>query len=573
MSFNFQDFTNNFSNLVRSAIKRNDTTPKSAEKMQKTRTSSNADTPQTSSKLSQMILNIKQWIGKKTGKHYSKMSTDTTRKDPEDEPASSSSVAHENWVAETTKHVGTNILRPSSKYTPPSEYQVPEQSHDRNLPNLEDWMDKMERGSSVDTVKAEETSEKREAALQKTEERKQASESRSTRPETLSDKAKTTNAFILKNQSLFPTMLDERGGEKQKVKIQPLESGLQQKLVLFRGKDDNKIYLKIGSQKTKVGSGSFKEVYGEKDLVFNSGEKTSQVELVRTVEQPKPDDKATPEATLLGMKTEQYVQLHPELVGNPYVATAIRSIIVTIELSGSATPPKTEYKMITHQEKADGNLSEIPKTDHATYLQCIEDAAEGLAKLHELGIIHADVKDQNILFYKEDEKTSAKISDFGTATITNQPDNPDVRKTYSSEGSLFYLSPEALECVRADQLGLKDQATELGKQVTTPTDVWGLGATLYMRMRTTILNESEELFQPPWLLRSDFGPTINPYGLDDLQASLKNPNAKLKLSDADKELLKLVADMLKMNPNERPTMREVADRLKEINKGILRKYT
>ena len=53
---------------------------------------------------------------------------------------------------------------------------------------------------------------------------------------------------------------------------------------------------------------------------------------------------------------------------------------------------------------------------------CVRDVASGLKFLHEKGILHRDIKPQNILFTNDYQ---AKIVDFGVSTILESPDASD----------------------------------------------------------------------------------------------------------------------------------------------------
>ena len=84
--------------------------------------------------------------------------------------------------------------------------------------------------------------------------------------------------------------------------------------------------------------------------------------------------------------------------------------------------------------------------------------ADGLAFAHEHGLVHRDVKPQNILLNGDGE---AKVTDFGIARSLDVEHG--VTQTGTVLGTSNYLSPE--------------QAS--GKQVTPATDVYSLGVVLY----------------------------------------------------------------------------------------------
>jgi eukaryotic-like serine/threonine-protein kinase len=84
-------------------------------------------------------------------------------------------------------------------------------------------------------------------------------------------------------------------------------------------------------------------------------------------------------------------------------------------------------------------------------------AADGLAHAHERGVVHRDIKPQNVLI---DEYGSPKLTDFGIARAL---DSTHSTSTDSYLGTATYSSPEQLQ----------------GEKVTPKSDVYSLGATLY----------------------------------------------------------------------------------------------
>lgn len=97
-------------------------------------------------------------------------------------------------------------------------------------------------------------------------------------------------------------------------------------------------------------------------------------------------------------------------------------------------------------------------------LDFIADAARGLSVAHRLGIVHRDVKPDNLLIpANPNDGPTLKVTDFGLARMTSQTESLDVTKAGAMLGTPRYMSPE--------QFG--------GKNVDARADVYSLAATLF----------------------------------------------------------------------------------------------
>ncbi|MDD7043947.1 MAG: Stk1 family PASTA domain-containing Ser/Thr kinase [Anaerococcus sp.] len=99
----------------------------------------------------------------------------------------------------------------------------------------------------------------------------------------------------------------------------------------------------------------------------------------------------------------------------------------------------------------EGRLSNHDITDYSIQI------AQALKSAHESGIIHRDIKPQNIMI---DKYGLAKVTDFGIARVSS---NATITYTSSILGTVHYISPEQAK----------------GKIVDEKSDLYSLGAVMY----------------------------------------------------------------------------------------------
>jgi eukaryotic-like serine/threonine-protein kinase len=156
------------------------------------------------------------------------------------------------------------------------------------------------------------------------------------------------------------------------------------------------------------------------------------------------------------------------------------------------------------------------------------DVARGLAFAHTSGVVHRDVKPQNVLL---DEDGRAKVTDFGiarTGTATGHTETGTILGTGS------YISPEQAR----------------GERAGPESDVYSLGAVLYELLAG----------RPPY-----DGPTFVAVALRHVREPV--PDVLAGRPDCPPALAALVEACLAKDPSERPTADALARGLSALGRG------
>ena len=168
-------------------------------------------------------------------------------------------------------------------------------------------------------------------------------------------------------------------------------------------------------------------------------------------------------------------------------------------------------------------LGETPLSSPEAALVLLEPVADALARAHDAGIVHRDVKPENIMIR---EDGSPVLMDFGIAQMI---DMPTLTATGTILGSPAHMAPEVID----------------GSTIDTPADVFSFGTVLYWAISGylpfTGPNPSA-LFRR--ILETDFDPL-----------SRHSESAGIELS-------RLVSDCLHKLPEMRPTARQVGARMR-----------
>ena len=156
-------------------------------------------------------------------------------------------------------------------------------------------------------------------------------------------------------------------------------------------------------------------------------------------------------------------------------------------------------------------LTRIGRLPSDKALETARKLCAGLAAAHERGVIHRDLKPQNIMMNKRGEVV---IMDFGLAAIAHQLSGEEVRN-----GTPAYMAPEQLK----------------GSEVTAKSDIYALGLVLY------------ELFtgKKPFDAK-------NVRQLIEMQESIHLPSMTTTAADIDPMVEKAIRRCLDPDPAKRP---------------------
>lgn len=162
-------------------------------------------------------------------------------------------------------------------------------------------------------------------------------------------------------------------------------------------------------------------------------------------------------------------------------------------------------------------------------LKIFHNLLQGVHCIHSKGLIHLDLKTDNILF---DKNMSPIISDFGVAKYLNKYGN-----TQDPTMPLFLKSPESVKNILNNFQDIESQQT----------DIYQLGVIFYLILtNSTFSNFQQKIFE---IIKNK---GIKVPTIEDVYEVIKNGSMfDLKEGNIDEKLIKVVKKMLHINPDKR----------------------
>ncbi|KAI2470604.1 Pkinase-domain-containing protein [Annulohypoxylon bovei var. microspora] len=144
----------------------------------------------------------------------------------------------------------------------------------------------------------------------------------------------------------------------------------------------------------------------------------------------------------------------------------------------------------------------------------------GIEYLHSQGVVHRDIKPDNLLLTEDDV---LKIVDFGVSEMFEKPEN---MMTSKSAGSPAFLPPELCQAKHGDVSG-------------KAADVWSMGVSLYC------LKYGKLPFKRDNVL--------------DMYQAIRTEELRIPCEDEDPNFVDLITKILDKNPETRLTLRDIRD--------------
>jgi serine/threonine-protein kinase len=123
-------------------------------------------------------------------------------------------------------------------------------------------------------------------------------------------------------------------------------------------------------------------------------------------------------------------------------------------------------------------LTRIGRMGPFEVVRIINQVARALTRAHAAGVVHRDLKPDNIFLVRDEDREIAKVLDFGIAKASGNTIQGSTTKTGAMLGTPYYMSPEQAQGTKA---------------VDHRSDLWSLGVIVFQALTGKLPFESEAL--------------------------------------------------------------------------------
>lgn len=241
----------------------------------------------------------------------------------------------------------------------------------------------------------------------------------------------------------------------------------------------------------EIGKGGAGIVYGVRDIALNA------FYVLKTIQE--------------GATTEDIERFKREAKYMIEISQTYRKNINIVHIIGSDFIEYCYVAMVYYPQSLENCKNILNKNQKVEIVKLI---AETLHKIHSIGIVHRDVKPDNILL---DKNYFPYLSDFGIAKKIHDKNEPDdlqsmlLTKENHIIGTPLYMSPEQ----------------HTNDDVGTQTDIWSLGITLYY-----LLEENYPFYKPKDIISTPLILPENDKNLDAIYAKTLCKNSDDRYANA-----------------------------------------
>lgn len=192
------------------------------------------------------------------------------------------------------------------------------------------------------------------------------------------------------------------------------------------------------------------------------------------------------------------------------------------------------YKVTEKVDLAGLDITDVANLPFPTRLVLLKTVAHSLKILHDLSIVHSDLKPSNVMIKQTELGYTTKLIDFDSSYTVGSPPPPE-----EIVGTMNYYSPELVRYI---------QGTGKASELTSASDIFALGL-IYAEYLTGAV------------------PTFDPAHHEPAIAVLNGAMLKIARRDLPKPLVMLVEAMMSADPAARPLVSAVHATLMSLRTG------